>query len=285
MFNPDQYALLDFGRGRKLERFGAYTLDRTAPAADEASIASVEAWRGANATYERLDAERGAWQTPANAPETWTIHHGSLVFELRRTDFGQVGLFPEQAANWDWLEQVVRGAQRPLKVLNLFAYTGGSSLAAAAAGAEVVHIDAARNVVQWARRNAELSGLADRPIRWIAEDAAKFVARELKRGHAYDAVILDPPSYGHGTSGEVWKLADHLPALLADCRRLTSARRAFILLSCHTPGYGPRQLRELLRAHIGPGQVKVQSLDLVSASGRTLPSGVAARWLPAQVAS
>jgi 23S rRNA (cytosine1962-C5)-methyltransferase len=281
MFTPDQYALLDFGRGRKLERFGAYVLDRPSPAAEGESRAVPETWREATARYEREEAERGVWEAAAELPPKWTIQHGTLVFELRRTEFGHVGLFPEQAPNWDWIGHVVNAAQRPLKILNLFAYTGGSTLAAAAAGAEVVHIDAAKNVVQWARRNAELSGLAERPIRWIAEDAAKFVTREVKRGNQYDAVILDPPSYGHGARGEVWKLAEHLPALLSDCGRLTQQRQAFILLSCHTPGYGPRELRDLLLECIGPGRVETQPLDLLDSSGRALDSGISARWLPA----
>ena len=166
-------------------------------------------------------------------------------------------------------------------MLNLFAYTGGSTLAAAAAGAEVVHVDAARNIVAWARRNAELCGLAEAPIRWIAEDAMKFVKRELKRGNHYDAVILDPPSYGHGPRGEVWRLSKHLPRLLAMCGQLTAGRRQFMLLTCHTPGFPPARLREMMAEALGEedrGAVSARELTIRAATGRELPSGVAVRW-------
>jgi len=165
-------------------------------------------------------------------------------------------------------------------VLNLFAYTGGSTLAAAASGAEVVHVDAARNVVAWARRNAELSGMADAPIRWIAEDAIKFVRRELKRGNTYHAVILDPPSYGHGPRGEVWRLSSsrHLPRLLAMCAELTAGHCRFLLLTCHTPKFGPARLERLVTEILGDGRVTAGHLILKSSTGRELPSGVAVRW-------
>ena len=183
--------------------------------------------RGSRPTPDSTAAtrRRGNGRDRRELPERWTIAHGPLQFELKRTDFGHLGLFPEQAENWDWIAERVAAAGRPLKVLNLFAYTGGSTLAAAAAGAEVVHVDAAKNIVAWARRNAELSGLADAPIRWIAEDAMKFVKRELKRGNRYDAVILDPPSYGHGPQGEVWRLVE-TPAAAAFAVRRVDGRAA-----------------------------------------------------------
>lgn len=278
MFSPDQYELLDFGRGRKLERFGGWVLDRLSPAADDAECASpTSLWRSAHGAYERLERGSGLWEAAAALPATWQIRHQSLTFELRRTDFGHLGIFPEQAENWDWLAQQVAAAQRPLKVLNLFAYTGGSTLAAAAAGASVVHIDAAKNVVAWARQNAAFSGLAEHPIRWITEDAMRFVQREVRRGNHYDAVILDPPSYGHGPAGEAWKLTEQLPTLLADCARLTGGKCAFVLLTCHTPGFGEPQLRELLLNHWGSGKVSTLPLSLRTTAGRCLPSGVAAR--------
>jgi 23S rRNA (cytosine1962-C5)-methyltransferase len=165
-------------------------------------------------------------------------------------------------------------------VLNLFAYTGGSTLAAATAGAEVVHVDAAKNIVAWARRNAELSGLADAPIRWIAEDAVKFVQRELKRGNRYDAVILDPPSFGHGPQGEVWQLAKHLPQLLALCGELTAGRPEFMLLTCHTPGYDAEQLAEIVKEHVCnvDGRIEAKPLLISAVDGRKLPSGMVVRW-------
>ncbi|MDA1051669.1 MAG: class I SAM-dependent methyltransferase [Planctomycetota bacterium] len=214
-------------------------------------------------------------------PSTWTIKHGELVFELQPTPFGHVGVFPEQAANWDWIAKQVARESRPLRVLNLFAYTGGSTLAAAAAGAEVVHVDSAKNTVAWARRNAELSGLSEKPIRWIAEDAKKFAARELRRGNRYDAVILDPPSYGHGAKGETWKITRDLHPLLTTCAKLTEGHRAFMLLTCHSPGFESPEVEAILAdAVFGTCQAgaTARPLTLTCIDGRQLPSGVVARW-------
>jgi 23S rRNA (cytosine1962-C5)-methyltransferase len=281
MFHKDQYQLLDFGKGRKLERFGPWVLDRPSPAAEGVAKAAAASWSSASARYERGEGEFGTWRPKDTLPASWTIRHGSLVFELKATEFGHLGIFPEQAANWDWIARQVERARRPLKVLNLFAYTGGSTLAAAAAGAEVVHVDAARNTVNWARRNAALSGLEAAPIRWIAEDAVKFVRRELKRGNGYDVVMLDPPSYGHGPAGEVWKINEHLLPLLEACGRLTEGRRAFLLLSCHAPGIGPAELSAYLAdavfGHCGAGGT-ASELTMEAADGRRLPAGVVARW-------
>jgi 23S rRNA (cytosine1962-C5)-methyltransferase len=214
-------------------------------------------------------------------PETWTICHDELQFQLKPTPFGNVGVYPEQAENWDWIRSQVKRSERRLKVLNLFAYTGGATLAAAAAGAEVVHVDAAANVVAWARRNAEASGLEDAPIRWIVEDAVKFCRREVRRGNRYDAVILDPPSYGHGPKGEVWKTERHLMSLLSLCGKLTVKRRVFVLVTCHTPSLGAAELEACLAdavfGHCQSG-VRAYRLEIRSADGRTLPSGVMARW-------
>jgi 23S rRNA (cytosine1962-C5)-methyltransferase len=274
MFPPDQYELLDFGDGRKLERFGRILLDRPSPAAEDFERQAIALWNDADARFDR---EQANWI--GNRPlEPWTIRHDELTFELRATDFGHVGLFAEQADNWTWIAEQAKRAARPLKVLNLFAYTGGSTLAAAAAGAAVVHIDAASNVVQWARRNAELSLLAQQPIRWIAEDAAKFVERAVRRGNQYDAVILDPPTYGHGPSGQPWKLETDLAPLLAGLAALTKGQRAFILLTCHTPGYEAKTLSALLRSAMGPGNVAAGELYLATGAGRKLPSGHYARW-------
>jgi 23S rRNA (cytosine1962-C5)-methyltransferase len=281
VFHPEQYELLDFGNGRRLERFGTVILDRPCPAAEGIRPGGHPAWKRATARFRRSGAERGHW-VPADAlPESWTVSHGGLTLALKPTPFGHVGVFPEQAGNWQWIQDRVRRAGRPLKVLNLFAYTGGATLAAAAAGAEVVHVDAARNIVAWARRNAERSGLTDATIRWIVEDAGRYVRRELRRGKRYDGFILDPPSYGHGPGGEVWKLQRHLPALLADCAQLAAGGLAFALLTCHTSGYGPAEteaiLADALFGHCQSGAVAGR-LSLVAADGRALPSGVMARW-------
>ena len=281
MFEDTDYSLLDFGQGRKLERFGPFTLDRPAPAAAGKRRARPELWESAHARYERESDKRGVWEGIKNLPPTWTVAHGRATFELKPNEFGHVGLFAEQAENWDWISRQMARANRPPKVLNLFAYTGGSTLAAALAGAEVTHVDAAKNVVAWARRNAELSGLTDAPIRWIVEDAPTFVARELKRGNRYDAVILDPPTYGHGRKGEAWRLQDGLLPLLKACGELTASQRAFIVLSCHSPGYGPAELEaclaEAVFGHCGAG-AKARHLAITSADGRKLNSGVVASW-------
>jgi 23S rRNA (cytosine1962-C5)-methyltransferase len=281
MFTRQEYELLDFGRGRKLERFGEYVLDREAPAAGDAPPSSAALWRHADARFQRRG-DGGRWETQNELPRRWPVTHGSVQFELKRTDFGHVGLFAEQAANWDWLSR----QSSDLKVLNLFAYTGGSTLAAAAAGAaEVVHVDSARNTVNWARRNAELSGLAAAPIRWITEDSQKFVRRELKRGNRYDGVVLDPPSFGHGTKSEVWTLTRDLPELLAGCGELVDSRRGFILLTCHTTDLGADALAATLRESLpeaGAGVITTNAMVLVTADRRRLESGVVVRWTAQQ---
>jgi 23S rRNA (cytosine1962-C5)-methyltransferase len=288
MFHADQYELLDFGQGRKLERIGDHVLDRPAPAAEGTDRANPTAWNSAHARYDREAAQsrsrresdaRGTWSPVDALPDSWTVSHGDLIFELRPTPFGHVGLFPEQAENWDWLAEKARQADRPIRVLNLFAYTGGATLAAAAAGAEVTHVDAARNVVAWARRNAELSNLAEAPIRWIAEDATAYVRREQRRGARYDAIVLDPPSYGHGPQGQRWKLPDDLPALLAACARLTADQPQFMLLTAHTPEFDAPRLRAMLKPFVPQGaKITARPLVLTSRDGRKLNSGVVARW-------
>ncbi len=284
MFEPEQYQLLDFGDGRRLEQFGALVLDRPCPAAEGMRASNPALWSSAGARFKRLDDQRGRWILTVELPPRWIISHGRVTLELKPTDFGQVGLFPEQAENWDWVgEQVRRGrpdAAHPVKVLNLFAYTGGSTLAAATAGAAVTHVDAAQNVVAWARRNAGLSGLADAPIRWIVDDALKFATREVRRGNRYDAVILDPPSYGHGTHGEAWQIAADLPRLLALCAELAPDPQ-FVLLTCHTPSCPARRLRDLLLAAFGTSAtdpIETATMRLVTPTGRALSLGETARW-------
>lgn len=284
MFAKDQYQLLDFGAGRRLERFADLILDRPCPAAGDHDMADPSAWQQAHARFIRGDNDKGSWNILARdeLPQHWPIAHGPFRLELKRSPFGHVGVFPEQAANWDWIARQVQSAGRELKILNLFAYTGGSTLAAATAGAAVTHVDAARNTVAWARRNAELSGLADAPVRWITDDAVKFARRELKRENHYDAVILDPPSYGHGARGEVWRLSQHLPKLLAMCGKLTKGRRSFILLTCHTPGFGQNELlataRETLGTNHDDARFSAEPLSILSATGKRLPSGMSVRW-------
>lgn len=280
MWSSDTYEILDFGEGRKLERIGGLLLDRPSPAADGMTRAVPRQWSRADSKYERPSDTEGGWRPDNVFPKDWKAVHGEISFALRPTPFGHVGIFPEQAENWDWIATQVRQYCPPINVLNLFAYTGGSTLAAAAAGAAVVHVDAARAAVQGARQNAELSGLSDRPIRWIVDDAIAFVKRELRRGNRYDAIILDPPSYGHGPDGQAWKMAQHLPSLLSACAELSRDRLSFVLLTCHSPGYGPLQLEQQLEKAFGSSalaRVESKQLALTTREGRSLPSGVVAR--------
>lgn len=282
------YELLDFGAGRKLERFGAVVLDRPCAAAGGATKMQAALWHTATARYERTQGKEGVWRPAGSLPESWSVTFANppLTLRLQASPFGHVGVFPEQLPNWAWIAKQVAGAtsgaaRAPLTVLNLFAYTGGSTLAAAAAGAKVVHVDAARNIVERARENARLSDLADRPIRWITEDAVKFCRRELKRGNRYDAIILDPPSYGHGPKGEVWTIGDDLLPLLRICGELTAHRRALVLATCHSPGLGPAELAAYLAEGIFGSCAApplAGELFLETADGRRLPSGVFARW-------
>jgi 23S rRNA (cytosine1962-C5)-methyltransferase len=286
MFESADYQLVDFGDGRKLERFGPYLIDRPCPAAVGMRRSRPKLWSQAAARFElygdQQGGERGCWVPVKALPQRWTVVFGPLRFELKPTDFGHIGVFSEQAANWDWIAEQVRSSAsegRRVKVLNLFAHTGGSTLAAAQAGAEVVHVDSSKSAVAWARRNAELSGLADAPLRWIVEDAARFVRRELNRGHRYDAVILDPPTYGHGPAGETWKLEADLPALLAACAELTAGRRRFILLTCHTPSVTPSVAGESVGIGFGTNRLTAGELSIECSTGHRLPCGVVARWL------
>jgi 23S rRNA (cytosine1962-C5)-methyltransferase len=279
MFAPDQYALLDFGEGRKLERFGPYVLDRPCPEASGERRADPDSWSRAVGYFEKRGRGRGGrWRIQPELPASWSIQHDCVQFEIRPTEWGQLGLFAEQAANWDWMsERVAR--RTSCRLLNLFAHTGGGTLAAAAKGARVVHVDAARNAVAWARRNAVRSRLDQAPVRWIVEDAIRFVHREMRRGQRYDAIVLDPPSYGHGPRGESWKLARDLPPLLQACAQLLAPQPGFLLLTAHTPGYGPAELAPLLAQCIRglpPADVQSTRLSLTSTDGRRLSSGVVA---------
>jgi 23S rRNA (cytosine1962-C5)-methyltransferase len=288
----NSYELLDFGEGRKLERFGEVVLNRPCPAADGVAKSKPELWESITARFRGPRTGDGSWTPVPNLwmPAEWCLEHsgadGAVAFRLKLDALpsGQVGVFPEQVANWRWVRerlakpQAARG--RAPRVLNLFAYTGGSTLAAAA-GAEVVHIDAAQTIVDRARENAVLSGLADRPVRWIAEDAVKFCRRELKRGNQYNAVILDPPSYGHGPKGEPWKIETDLLPLLKLCGELTAKSRTFVLVSCHSPGIGPAELAGYLAEGIFGNCSQppdAGELALVTSDRRKLPAGVFARW-------
>ncbi len=284
---PD-YELLDFGDGRKLERFGEWTLDRPCPTAVGLAKSKPQAWRTAIARFEGDRAADGEWSPAAmkwpRVDQTLNVPLGaerSFRMLLEPLPSGQLGVFPEQFENWAWIASRAAAAATPLNVLNLFAYTGGSSLAAAVAGANVVHVDAAKGVVARARENAAASGLADHPMRWIVEDVLKYCRREVKRGNRYDAIILDPPTYGHGPKGEEWNIKRDLLPLLELCGELTERRPKFLLLTCHSLGIGAAELSAYLSEGIfgSCGQPpRTLELSLSTADGRRLPSGMAARW-------
>ena len=271
------YELLDAGVRRRLERFGPVTIDRPAPGADGFRLAP-DRWADADL---RFDPGAG-WSGPASPATPWPVSIDGLTLELRPTSSGGLGLYPEHAANLPWLEAQVEaqvasrsGGPAP-SVLNLFAHTGLATLALARAGAAVAHVDGARSAVAWARHNAELSALADRPIRWLVDDAAEFVAREARRGRRYDGIVLDPPAFGRARRRE-WRLEDELFGLLAACRRVAEDD-AFVLLTAHTTGLDGEALRDALRAaFVGRGPIAVARLELRAESGATLPQGWAAR--------
>jgi 23S rRNA (cytosine1962-C5)-methyltransferase len=277
----DTYALLDSGNGRKLERFGACTLARPCSQAIWRPRCPEAAWQAADASFDREEGQR--WHNRGRLPEEWIIAVDGLRFRLSGTDFGHLGIFPEQRANWRWLGAAVRGAamagRRDVGVLNLFAYSGGATLAAAAAGAAVCHVDASAGMVQWARDNAALNGLADAPVRWIVDDVHKFLGREIKRGRRYDAVVLDPPSFGRGAQGEVYKFERDVPRTLELCRRLLADPPLAVLLSAHTPGITPTTLAHLLADALPAGRIESGEMLLTGADGaRPVPNGCFARW-------
>ena len=280
MFANEHYELIDFGAGRKLERFGSRVLDRPSPAAQQATRARPSAWNNPHARFQKTTGTTGEWTNTNSVENYWPWKFGTVEVELRTTPFGHVGVFPEQAENWRWLAEQLAGEAQGLRVLNLFAHTGVSSLVAAQQGAHVVHLDAASNIVSWARHNAKKSGLDQHPIRWIVEDAQKFTQRELRRGNRYDAIILDPPSYGHGPKGERWQLSTHLTELLHNCLSLTAGGPHFFLLTCHTSGMTTNRLVEILKQAGLPsnGFLETTRLTLPTSDGRKLESGLVARW-------
>lgn len=274
MSAPDDYELLDAGDGRKFERFGRFTLVRPCSQAlwrprDPA------AWSRATASFDREDGNR--WHGRGALPKEWTIETAGIRFRLSGTDFGHLGIFPEQRAQWRWIREAVAGRASAPRVLNLFAYSGGSTLAAALGGAEVCHLDASKGMVQWARDNAALNGLQDRPVRWIADDAHKFLRRELRRGRRYDAVVFDPPTFGRGANGEMYKIERDLRETVGLVRDVLSEKPLFVLFSSHTPGLSCRVAENVL-AQAFPGAARVESGEmLLEGRGLACPSGIYCR--------
>ena len=275
------YELLDCSGGEKLERWGQYVLRRPDPQAIWQTPKDRD-WDRADAVYRRSESGGGKW-IKSEVPASWQIREGNLTFQVKLMNFKHTGIFPEQAANWAFIDDVIRHAGRSVRVLNLFAYTGAASLAAAAAGASVCHVDAAKGMVAWAKENAAASGLSDKPIRWIVDDCRKFVEKEIRRGKTYDAIIMDPPSYGRGPTGEVWKLEDSLWDFLQLCCGVLSEKPLFVLISSYTTGLSPSVLTYLSETVFSArwgGESESQELGLpVTKSGLTLPCGAAGRWL------
>ena len=278
--NWKDYEVLDTSRGEKLERWGKYLLIRPDPQVIWDTPKKLPGWKHCNGHYHRSSKGGGDWEF-FDLPKQWTIHYRNLTFNLKPFSFKHTGLFPEQAANWDWFGDLIRHADRPVKVLNLFAYTGGATLAAAEAGASVTHVDASKGMVTWAKENAASSGLSDAPIRWIVDDCVKFVQREIRRGNHYDAIIMDPPSYGRGPKGEIWKIEESIHGLIKLCAQLLSDDPLFFLVNSYTTGLQPAVLTYLISTGLKAFGGYVRSAEIgvpVRSSGGVLPCGAGGRW-------
>lgn len=274
------YEVIDCSKGEKLERWGDYILVRPDPQVIWDTPRKEKGWHKMNAHYHRSKKGGGEWEF-FDLPQQWSIHYRNLTFQLKPFSFKHTGLFPEQAANWDWFSELIKKAGRPVKVLNLFAYTGGATIATAAAGASVTHVDASKGMVTWAKENAASSGLADAPIRWIVDDCVKFVEREIRRGNHYDAIIMDPPSYGRGPKGEIWKIEESIHPLVKLCAQLLVEKPLFFLINSYTTGLQPAVLSYLIGTELKrfPGKVIADEIGLpVSSNGLTLPCGASGRF-------
>lgn len=275
------YEVIDTSRGEKLERWGKYILVRPDPQVIWDTDRSDKGWKKPNARYHRSSKGGGEWEF-IDLPEQWTIDYNDLTFNLKPFSFKHTGLFPEQAANWNWFSKLIRDAGRPVKVLNLFAYTGGATLAAAAAGANVTHVDASKGMVAWAKENARSSGLENAPIRWLVDDCVKFVEREIRRGNKYDAVIMDPPSYGRGPKGEIWKIEESIFPFIELCSEILANDPLFLLVNSYTTGLQPAVLSYMINTAIVKkfgGRVESEEIGLpVTRSGLILPCGASGRY-------
>ncbi len=281
---PDwrDYELLDSGNGRKLERYGAYIFNRPEHQAIWRTTYPAKSWESAHAVFHSTQEESGGrWQFNEQIPHAIRMEYKGLTFSATPGNSRHLGVFPEQAAHWDWINRIIVGAKRPVRVLNLFGYTGLASLASAQAGAQVTHVDASKKVVAWARENQALSGLMDRPIRWLIDDAEKFVKREVRRNSAYDGIILDPPKFGRGPAGEVWEFFESLPGLLDDCRKILSPQPLFIVLTAYAIRASALSVYYALDEITKKwgGSVQTGELALIEKSaGRLLPTAIFARW-------
>lgn len=279
--NWKDYEIIDCAGGEKLERWGEYILLRPDPQVLWNTPKKNPSWRKLNGHYHRSSKGGGEWEF-MNLPEQWSINYRELTFNLKPFAFKHTGLFPEQAVNWDWFSNIIKKANRPVKVLNLFAYTGGATLAAAKAGASVTHVDASKGMVTWAKENAVSSGLGDAPIRWLVDDCVKFVEREIRRGNKYDGIIMDPPSYGRGPKGEIWKLEEKIHPFIELTSQLLSEDALFFLVNSYTTGLAPAVLTYMISTEVKGklgGNVVSEEIGLpVTESGLVLPCGASGRW-------
>ncbi len=278
--NWKDYEVIDTSSGEKLERWGKYRLVRPDPQVIWQTPKTDPGWKERNGHYHRSQKGGGEWEF-FDLRQQWSIRSRDLTFQLKPFSFKHTGLFPEQAVNWDWFSDIIRRAGRPVRVLNLFAYTGGATLSAAAAGAAVTHVDASKGMVNWAKENALSSGLKDAPIRWLVDDCMKFVEREIRRGNHYDGIIMDPPSYGRGPKGEIWKIEDSINPFICETARLLSDRPLFFLVNSYTTGLAPAVLTYMISLALKKyrGSVEAQEIGLpVTDSGLILPCGASGRW-------
>lgn len=279
--NWNDYEVFDASEGEKLERWDNYLLVRPDPQVIWSTPKKNPGWKKMNGHYHRSNKGGGEWEF-FDLPEQWTINYKTLTFHLKPFSFKHTGLFPEQATNWDWFSDKIKKANRPVKVLNLFAYTGGATLAAAAAGAQVTHVDASKGMVNWAKENAKSSGLENAPIRWLVDDCVKFVEREIRRGSKYDAIIMDPPSYGKGPKGEIWKIEESIYPFVELCTQILSDRPLFFLISSYTTGLQPAVLTYMMNTAIVRkfgGSVEADEIGLpVKDTGLVLPCGSSGRY-------
>lgn len=277
-----EYSLIDASDGQKLEKWGDYYLVRPDPQAIWSCRTEYSLWDNAHARYHRSKSGGGSWEYKKRLPDSWQINYDKLTFNVKPMGFKHTGIFPEQAVNWDFIIDKISSASRPVKVLNLFAYTGGATVAAAYAGASVVHVDAAKGMVNWAKENAASSGLSDAPIRYIVDDCVKFVEREIRRGNKYDAIIMDPPTYGRGPKGELWRFEDELFPLVSKCCSLMSDNPLFFIVNSYTTGIShtvvSNVLSYLIRSSFG-GNITSDEIGLkMSSNSLPLPCGYTTRW-------
>lgn len=276
------YELLDCSCGERLERWGRVTLVRPDPQVIWQTEKKHPLWRKADAVYHRSNTGGGHWEVRGKVPDRWEIGYKDLTFNVKTMGFKHTGVFPEQAVNWDYVRTLIEKANRPVRVLNLFSYTGAATVSALKAGAQVVHVDASKGMVQWAKENAQSSGVIDRPVRWIVDDCVKFVQREIRRGNHYDILIMDPPSYGRGPGGEVWKLENEIYSFVELCRGVLSENPIAVLLNSYTTGLSPAVMQYILSSVLSPtfgGHTESDEIGLpVTSSGLVLPCGATAIW-------